>query len=158
MTAETPTVYPAVRVPWGIGRGNDGGRPFRTGRGVHEARLLPWKPGFSSASVVEKPGFEARSRASGRPSPGPGVEDLLPAGVPLVQRQVAVVHLQGQQAHARRADPAAALADPRRVRVPTAVVGVVLLLLDADEPVAHPADPLAVDQRALVPGLPLVAL
>jgi len=31
--------------------------------GVFEARLLPWKPGFL-LEVAQKPGFEARSRAS----------------------------------------------------------------------------------------------
>ena len=76
-----------------------------------------------------------------------------------VERQVAVVHLQRQQAQRGRRDPAALPGADHTVRRPATLVRAGLRGLEFDEPVAHAA--LAGAVRALgplVPVAPLVAL
>src|SRR5262249_40164786 len=79
--------------------------------------------------------------------------------VSLVERQVAVVDLQGQHAHRRRAEPPALPADEAAFGVPASFIRAGLLVLQFDQEIAHAALAGAVGLlRSFVPELPLVAL
>src|SRR5579871_1386013 len=62
----------------------------------------------------------------------------LRTGLPLVKREVAIVDLQGQDAHCRRAQSATLPTDEPCVWIPTPIVHS-NLLLKRDEPVSHTA-------------------
>src|SRR5207244_2292415 len=77
------------------------------------------------------------------------------AGLLVIFRHVAVVHLECEQTHARRAEATTAATEPAGFRIPTPAVGWVADL-KAQQPVRQAAGALAVRSHGpLVPLLPL---